>query len=601
MDITLNDLPEVALRQMVKAGRLDARDVCALTATCRSLRALRPVLLAAIEPHCARRLQAASGAHLAVTSLAWLPGRHQLRLAAGCRDGVLRLWDVQTGQLLQHKPSEVGSIWCMAAAVYSPEATPLIAVGGGTGCMGLWWPDRAGSAEQPRYVMPGGSSAQADRPACQCLALSRDGLKLVVGTASGALVLCHTTEATGMVTQRHDRAIRSIAIVGEQQRRAVAVDASGTLSLWAIDGFVPECLQLLLGPAETLCRSYRMISGAALKMNPNLFAAAGSLGVAQVWALQPTQNDQAQPGGRSDKSQAQRTSEEVRLWAKLKTDTGESAAASAVSSSSSVDETATDVEDISFSPDGRWVACCSQQRGLQCWEPANHWRASGEQHQQQVARKHWGNSSGLSREQQGAAAMAAAKQWSSVDSAVSSQGADSVFSSTMPSRIASEIPPNFGGHEPNSSTAPDAPLPTAKAALHPQQTTASTAEAAALIASRPGSTPSRTVSGPASMPSTTRLRMGWSPDSRQVAVVGLRSDSAGDDGADGCSRRSGPVIRLWDVVGERWWGRHGMRDLTAEIEEPEDGAEVLLAWTLPGQGARMLAVASGSQLDIWRL
>ncbi|MCV2439273.1 WD40 repeat domain-containing protein [Paucibacter sp. DJ2R-2] len=156
-----------------------------------------------------------------VLSIAFSPDGK--RLVSGGHDGILRLWDVKSGQaiggpLLGHK----GAVNSVAFSLDGQR----LASGSEDMTLRLW---------DAKSGQPIGSPLQGHAGAVHCVVFSPDGQRLVSGSSDKSLRLWDAKSGKSILTplQGHDGSVRSVAFSRDGQR-LVSVGLDMTLRVWHV-------------------------------------------------------------------------------------------------------------------------------------------------------------------------------------------------------------------------------------------------------------------------------------------------------------------------------------------------------------------------------
>lgn len=159
-----------------------------------------------------------------VFSLSFSPDARRLASASG--DGTVRIWDVETGNLVLDMPAHPYHVNCVA---YSPDGRTL-ATASDDFTIALW-----NSTTGERLATLLGHAY-----CVQCVAFSRDGRLLASATAHGEIRTWdrETGETLASVRGRAQR-IRSLAISPDGQTLATVDDGPGLVRAWSLPGLQP--------------------------------------------------------------------------------------------------------------------------------------------------------------------------------------------------------------------------------------------------------------------------------------------------------------------------------------------------------------------------
>jgi WD40 repeat protein len=146
------------------------------------------------------------------------------RVAAGYRDGVIRLWNLHTGRLDQVLMGHAGAVKALA---FQPGGL-LLASGGRDGTVRLWSLDTG--VERRRFSGPAKE--------VRCLAFSPDGQTLASGHAGSAVLWSVATGEKRSTLKAHKLAITALAYLDDGKTLATA-GWDRTVKLWKLEPAVP--------------------------------------------------------------------------------------------------------------------------------------------------------------------------------------------------------------------------------------------------------------------------------------------------------------------------------------------------------------------------
>ncbi|MGB3790268.1 MAG: WD40 repeat domain-containing protein, partial [Phormidesmis sp.] len=147
------------------------------------------------------------------------------QLASAGEDGLIQLWDTQTGSASGRLQEHIGSVNSIA---FSPTDANLFASAGADGTVRLWDVEAEKSIGSPFQVY--GQSVVA-------VMFSPDGKTVASGDRTGTLQLWDTTRQEQIATwQAHSKEIQDIKF-DPKGRQLITAGADGTVNVWALDSF----------------------------------------------------------------------------------------------------------------------------------------------------------------------------------------------------------------------------------------------------------------------------------------------------------------------------------------------------------------------------
>ena len=196
------------------------------------------------------------------------------RLAGGCDDGIVRLWDVSAGKLTPAAELKGHTDWLLCLA-FSPDGQRL-ASGGYDGSVRVWDVASGKALAVPARAPAPANAPAAELPAVTALAFSPDGKALAVGCGNAQLLLFSAADGKFIrALAGHTSAITGLTFHPSGTLLASA-SKDRTLRLWsAANG---QALKVLEGHAA-------WVQGVAFVARGTRLASAGADGTLRLWEL----------------------------------------------------------------------------------------------------------------------------------------------------------------------------------------------------------------------------------------------------------------------------------------------------------------------------